>query len=108
VQIAFGRDYAAGFATAVEKWFWGPLGCGENLPKESFDKSNSLLDTTNFAERKRNISIKFEHTQNQNNSLAVELKDPRPAPFGNGEPEERLWPHAHATSGYGKNPWLPL
>ena len=55
------------------------------------------LDTTNFAKRKSNIPLKFEHTapQNQDTSLAVKLKDPRPAPFGGGEPEENPRPQAH-------------
>jgi len=52
------------------------------------------LDTTNFAKRKSNIPLKFEHTapQNQDTLLAVELKDPRPAPFGNDAPEEKPRP----------------
>jgi len=105
MQIAFGRDYAAGSATAVEKWLWGHLCCGENLPKESFLKPNSPLDTTNFAERKRNIPMKFEHTapQNQDTSQAVELKDPRPAPFGNDTPEEKPRPMNIPPKGIVKN-----
>jgi hypothetical protein len=34
-------------ATSVEKWFWEPLGCGENLPKASFLKHTPLIDIHN-------------------------------------------------------------
>jgi len=63
------------------------------------------LDTINFAERKRNISLKFEPTapQNQDTSLAVELKDPRPAPFGNDTPAEKPRPMNIPPKGIVRN-----
>lgn len=63
------------------------------------------LDTINFAGRTRNISLKFEHTapQNQDTSLAVELKDPRPAPFGNDTPEEKPRPMDIIPKGIARN-----
>ena len=35
----------------------------------------------------------------------MELKDPRPAPPDNGEPEEKPRQHAHTTAGRDKKPW---
>ena len=105
MQITFGRYYAAGFATAGEKCFWGPLCCGENLPKKLFHKPNSPLDTINFAGGTRNISLKFEHTapQNQDTLLAVELKNPRPALTVSGAPKEKPRPMNIPPKGIARN-----
>ena len=40
-------------------------------------------------------------------TASIELKDPKPTPPGNGEPEERPRRHEHTIAGHGKKPWPP-
>jgi hypothetical protein len=42
-KTCLNQDYAASLAAAVEKWFWGPLCFGDNLPKAPFLRPTPLI-----------------------------------------------------------------
>jgi hypothetical protein len=68
-------------ATAVEKWFWGPLFFGENLPKVPFLKPTPLIErhiNINFAVKVILPYLEYTTPLDPGHFFIVGLKDPGP------------------------------
>jgi hypothetical protein len=97
------RDYAATLATVIKNWFLEPLGRGKSTNASFLDSEFSPRrhDSISFPDKilfPLNIGHVSRPEPRQLN--AMEFKDTRPEPPGNGEPGERLRPHANTTSGF--------
>ena len=83
-----------------------PLGPGKIYQDSVLESEFSWRrhNSTNFPEEV--LSLNFGHTcpSGSRYLIAVKLRDPIPATQGNGEIEEKLWPHGHTTPGHEN--WL--
>jgi hypothetical protein len=81
------RDYTPALATATQKDFWDLL-TRENPLEFLFLKPKPFVDGMVPKILLKSIFLNFGHTtpSEPRYFIAMEIKDPRPAPPGNGEP----------------------